>query len=297
MTESVVAVEGLSIRYGRRLILDGVSLSVERGAVFALLGRNGTGKTSLVRCLLGQQKPSAGAIRLFGEDVWRKRQRLMTRVGVLPEDPDAPPDMTARELLAFCRRLYPRWDDAGSMARLARVGVPTDVAFGSLSKGQKGAVMLALCLGHTPDLVVLDDPTLGLDVVARRLLYEEIIADLADRGTTVVLTTHDLAGVERLASRVAILKGGRVAVDDSLESLKDRVRRLRCRAPGPASWSPFHVLSNRTREWGAEAVVSNFDEAAFERFRAEAGLSDVEVGPLPLEEIFVAVAGVEGGVS
>lgn len=294
--------ESVSVRYGGRTVLSEVSFAVPRGSVFALLGRNGAGKSSLVRCLLGQQKPSGGRALLFGRDAWAGRREAMCRVGVLPEDPDAPPAITARQLADFCRPLYPRWDGPGVSARLERAGVPSDVPFGRLSKGQKGAVMLALCLGHGPELLVLDDPTLGLDPVARRDLYEELIGDLADRGTTVFLTTHDLEGVEGLADRVAVLRGTRLVLDETMDRLKARFRRIRCSSPAGANgaaldWGPLRVLQARRRDWGLEAVVSNFDEEGLARFRAAAGARDVEVGPLSLEEIFVAVAAEEGGRS
>jgi ABC-2 type transport system ATP-binding protein len=291
----VIAVEGLTVRYGRTTALEDVSFSVPRGAIFALLGRNGAGKSSLVRCLLGQQKPTQGRTRLFGEEAWTTRAGAMRRVGVVPEEPDAPPEMTARELGAFCRRLYSSWDARGYDARLGRFDVPRDVPFARLSKGQKGAVMLGLCLAPSPEVLVLDDPTLGLDAVARRALYDELIADLADRGITVLVTTHDLAGVEGLASRVAILRGRHLVLDEEQEGLKTRFRRLRCRAP--KDWAPFEVASLRHRDWGDEAVVTNFDESRLEGFRAREDSSDLEVGSLSLEEVFLAVVGEKGEAS
>jgi len=221
----VISSRDVTVRYGRRAVLAGLSFEIRRGSVYALLGRNGSGKSSLVRCLLGEQKPQAGAARLFGRDAWRERKDLMRRVGVVPEEPDAPPEMTARELVAFCRGLYPSWDEADAFARLRRFGVPETTEFGRLSKGQKGAVMLTLALAHTPELLVLDDPTLGLDIVAKNAVFAEVIGDLADRGTTVFVTTHDLAAVEGIADRVAILKDGRLVVDDALETLKERWAR------------------------------------------------------------------------
>ncbi len=172
---AVLSIEGLTVRYDGLDVLDGVSLAVAPGSVVALLGRNGVGKTSLVRCALGMQRPQAGRATLFGEDVWPHRARLLQRVGVVPEEPDAPPEMTAREVLAFCGALYSAWDGEAALGRLRRFEVPLDTAFGRLSKGQKGAVMLAVALAPSPDLLVLDDPTLGLDVVARRALYDELI--------------------------------------------------------------------------------------------------------------------------
>ena len=186
--------------------------------MYALLGRNGAGKSSLVRCLLGQQRPQAGEVRLFGQDAWRGRQELMARVGVVPEEPDAPPELTARQLVLLCGRLNRRWDAPSVFERLQRFGVPLETAFRRLSKGEKGAVMLALALGHGPELLVLDDPTLGLDVVARRTVFAEVIGDLADRGTTVLVTTHDLSGVEGIADRIGILRAGHLVLEGELGS-------------------------------------------------------------------------------
>ncbi len=289
----LLSFERLSVRYGRTSVLEDVSLSVERGSVFALLGRNGTGKSSLIRCLLGQQRPSTGEARLFGKGAWSTRTEAMARVGVVPEEPDAPPGMSASQLASMCRAFYPKWDDAAVAARLERSGVPRDLAFSKLSKGQKGAVMLALALAHGPELLVLDDPTLGLDAVARKELYDEIIGELADRGTTVFLTSHDLDGIERLADRVAIVKERRVMMDEPLDDLKGRFRRLRVTgsAAKGLEWQPFETLNAAARDWGAEALVTNFSDEALSAFQARVGAADLEVASLSLEEIFVALAG------
>jgi len=215
-----VAIEGLTVRYGRTVAVDQVALQVPEGAVYALLGRNGAGKSSLLRVLLGQRPPAKGRVRLLGEDPWTHRTALMARVGVVPEEPDAPPEMTPLALSAFCARLHARWDAPAVSERFRRFEVPPDRAFGRLSKGQKGAVMLALALGHAPELLLLDDPTLGLDVVARDAVFREVIGDLADRGTTAFVTTHDLQAIEGIADHVAILHDGHLALAGRLETLK-----------------------------------------------------------------------------
>jgi ABC-2 type transport system ATP-binding protein len=287
-----IALEALTVRYGERLALDQVSLNIPEGAVYALLGRNGAGKSSLVRCLLGGQKPSSGRALLLGRDVWRQRAAILSEVGVVPEDPDAPPAMTARQLSRFCSRLYPRWDAAGVEARLKRFGVPPDSPFGKLSKGQRGQVTLSLALASSPRLLVLDDPTLGLDAVARRAVFEELIGDLADRGTTVLITTHDLAGVERIADRVGILREGRLVLDEEMEALKARFRRIsfpRSREAAVGRLAALAPVAVASRGWEVEAVVSRFDERSLP---AEDG---PEVSALTLEEIFIALTGpVEG---
>ena len=219
---AALSCERVTIRYGRRRVIEDVSFAVPAGSVYALLGRNGAGKSSLVRCLVGQQRPTSGRALLFGRDAWRERETLMARVGVVPEEPDAPPELSPARLLALTANLYTRWSEAGTRERLRRFAIPMDTPFARLSKGQRGAVQLALALGHAPELLILDDPTLGLDVVARDQVFREVIGELADHGTTVLVTTHDLAAIEGIADRVGILRDGRLVVDESLESVKER---------------------------------------------------------------------------
>ena len=292
----VAALERVTVRYGRTLAADEVTLAAPLGRVYALVGRNGAGKSSLVRCLLGQQKPSFGRAMLFGEDAWRTRVRAMARVGVVPEEPDVPPEMTATEAAAFCARLYPSWDGEGVRRRLERFGVPATVPAGKLSKGQKGQLALALALASQPELLVLDDPTLGLDVVARKAFYEELVGELADRGTTVFLTTHDLAGIETIADRIGILIDGRLALDEDLEALKGRFRKVRFgagadEAAGGRELAALGALAMVHGGWGRETVVTNFDATAFARFSTRPDVVDADVAGMSLEEIFVAVDG------
>jgi ABC-2 type transport system ATP-binding protein len=286
---SLIEVAALTVRYGRRTALDGVSFTVPEGSVYALLGRNGAGKSSLVRCLLGEQRPESGRAALLGRDVWRERASILAEVGVVHETPDAPPAMTVRQLSRFCGRLYPRWDAAGLSERLRRFGVPEDIPFGKLSRGQRGQVALGLALAAGPRLLILDDPTLGLDPLARRSVFEELIGDLADRGTTVFLTSHDLAGVEGIADRVGILHEGRLVLDEDMETLKRRFRRISLpageeAAPRLAGLAPVAVAS---RGWRVEAVVSGWDDEISVLPPGE----PAEVSALTLEEIFFALVG------
>ena len=296
MSDPILQTSHLTVRYGRTTAVNDVSLSVDRGAVYALLGRNGAGKSSLIRCILGQRKADHGDVRLFGSDAWRGRAALMQRVGVVTEEADAPPEMSVAGLARFCRSLYARWDESAFETRMRAFGVPLTSRFGTLSKGQKKQVSLALALAMAPDLIILDDPTLGLDVVARKSLFEEVIGELADRGITVFITTHDLAGVETFADRVGVMKRGRLVLDDEVEALKSRFRRIRFAAKQVAL-EAGGLAATALRSWGsgAEAIVSNYDDIAFERFRAAGGVNAAEIAPMSLEEIFVAVSGENAG--
>jgi ABC-2 type transport system ATP-binding protein len=286
-----VAADGVTIRYGRKTAVDDVTLNVPSGNVYALLGRNGAGKSSLVRALLGQLRPDSGAVRLFGDDVWKRRDALMERVGIVPEDADAPPDMRVEAMARFWSSVYALWSASLFDDRLRRFAIAPRTRFGELSKGQKKQVSLALALATSPELLILDDPTLGLDVVARKSLFEEVITELADRGITVLVTTHDLAGVETIADRVAIMKSGRIVLDENLDALKARFRRVRFTAR-PVVLTNSNLATAAVRSWGSgtEAVVTNYDVLAMER----SGAVDVaEVAPMSLEDIFIAVAGEE----
>ena len=220
-----IDVRQLRVRYGRFTALDDVSFEVESGAVFALVGRNGAGKSSLVRALLGQRRADAGTIAVDGLDPWSQRARLMARVGAMPEVSDAPSALGATALGELVARFYPEWDRESYLARLDRFDIPRDRAFAKLSRGQRALVQLSLALAPRPRALVLDDPTLGLDAVARRFLFDELIGELAERGVTIFLTSHDLAGVERVATHVGILCEGRLASSGPLETMREEAVR------------------------------------------------------------------------
>ncbi len=298
MTDMAIQLSDIQVSYGRKVAVDGVTMQIPRGSVYALLGRNGAGKSSLVRCLLGQIRADHGSAQILGEDVWTRRAQLMNRVAVVSEESDAPPEMSVAALSRFCGSLYETWDQVGLEARLRSFDIPLTSRFGSLSKGQKKQVSLALALAMSPEVIVLDDPTLGLDVVARKSLFEEVIADLADRGTTMLVTTHDMAGIEMFADRVGILRNGHLVLDEEVEALKSRFRRIRFPSQ-PVALETMQLKTAQMKSWGsgAEAVVSNYDDVAFERLRGSAGMSASEVSAMTLEEIFLAVAEEKGASS
>jgi ABC-2 type transport system ATP-binding protein len=289
--KSVVETQSLTVAYGSKLALAGVTLEVPAGSVYALLGRNGAGKSTLVRNLLGFERAQGGWARLFGLDAWRQRTRTMARVGFVPESPMVPPGMTVQEASRFCARLSPGWDQPGLDARLGRLGLDSRLPFSNLSRGQKTQVALALALGSQPELLILDDPTLGLDPVARRDLFREILEDLGERGTTVFLTTHDLAGVETVADRVGILHEGHLLVDEAMENLKDRYRKIHCGTDiPPALLAGLGPVARHQGAFGLEITVGSYHPEAL----AAAGLDGQAVLGASLEDIFLAT--VTGGV-
>jgi ABC-2 type transport system ATP-binding protein len=294
----ILEVERITIRYGRLTAVEDLSLSVGQGSVYALLGRNGSGKSSTVRCMLGQQRATAGRARLLGLDSWTHRNAIMTTVGVVAENPNVPPEMTADRLEVFMAGVSASWDRMKYDSRLERFGVPRGMRFNRLSKGQQRQLSLTAAISTSPQLLILDDPTLGLDPVARKELFEELVSELADRGTSVFITTHDLAGVEGIADRIGIIKDGRLLIDEELETMKSRFRRLEFAADeeGLRDAVAAEMQPVRTAVAGDDdLVVGGFDEVALNRVSGAEPAGRVTAEPMSLEEIFVALCGDQGG--
>ena len=255
----------MTVRYGRWWRPTRCSLAVPRGCVYALLGRNGAGKSSLVRCLLGQQKPTSGRALLFGQDVVAGRAMAMQRIGVVPEEPDVPPEMTAAQTVAVLRPSLRRGGTTpGCTRRSRRFGAPTSAGRATV-QGAEGAALVGAGARAGARAVGAGRPDAG----PRRggapgSFYEELVAELADRGTTVLITSHDLAGVERIAERVGMLRHGKLVLDEDLETIKARFRRIRFgRRPAAQSVAEDVLQGLGARrvaggEWGFEAVVDRF---------------------------------------
>jgi len=200
----VVVADDVRKTYGDTVALDGVSLSVAAGEVFALIGPNGAGKTTLTRCLTGTRTPDGGTVTLFDE---APSEAAKERLGLLPQEFDPPDRLTPRELVAYYAGLY---DHAGRPADLLRtVGMDpeTETWYADLSGGEQRRTCVAASLANDPDVLFVDEPTTGIDPAGRRALWD-VFEDLADAGTTVFLTTHYMAEAERLADRVGLLADG-----------------------------------------------------------------------------------------
>ena len=220
MSDEVILLEGASYSYPGHRALDGASLAVPRGAVMGLLGPNGAGKTTLMHLLNGLVPPEAGRLRVLGLEPWRERVPLQRRMASVPETPQIYPWITVRAFGDFCRRNFPGWDEAYVAGKLAEYGVPADRRFGRLSRGQQGLVSLLAALGRRGEVVLLDDPTLGLDVLARRQLYRTIVEELAEREVTILFATHLPAEVEGVLTHAAFLRDGRIGLQGTVEELK-----------------------------------------------------------------------------
>ena len=202
--ESAIRVEGLTKRYRKTLAVDDVSFEAPAGSVFAMLGNNGAGKTTTIRCLLGLEQRSGGRIDVLGLDPQAEGIEIRRRVGYVPEERHLYEWMTPKQIGRFVGAFFPTWSTRRFDSILTHFEVPPKRKIKHLSRGMKAQVDLALALAHDPSVLVLDEPTGGLDPLVRRDFLESMIA-MAGQGKTVLVSSHEVDEVERIADRVLIL--------------------------------------------------------------------------------------------
>lgn len=219
-TEPLVSVSNLSHRYGRKLALDDVSFSILRGRVFGLVGENGAGKTTLMKHLLGALSADSGHVRVFGVDPTRNPPAVLSQIGYLSEDRDLPRWMRVKELMRYTQAFFPDWDEGYAERLREQFRLPSDTKVRNLSRGEKAKAGLLVALAHRPALLLLDEPSSGLDSVARHDILAVVIRTVAEEGRTVVFSSHLLDEVERVAEDVAMIHEGKLALLMPMDELK-----------------------------------------------------------------------------
>ena len=280
----------VSKRFKQHMALDNVSLRGERGQVVALLGENGAGKTTLLKILLGLLAPDGGASRVMGLNSQTHGAEIRRRVGYMPDRPALYEWMTVREIGWFAAGFYPLGFQQRYEEIVQKFSLP-DLPIKSLSKGMQGKVSLALAMAHEPELLVLDEPTSGLDPLVRREFLESMI-EIASAGRTVLLSSHQIAEVERVADIVAILRGGKLILCEPLDVLKDRVSEVivtlsDIETAPPEVASPALLLRAQRHDRVWRLMVRDLDDAGRFALNSDPNHLHVEEKRLSLEEIFV----------
>jgi ABC-2 type transport system ATP-binding protein len=290
----VIEATGLWRRFGATEAVRDLSLQVEAGSVYGLLGKNGAGKTTAIKLLLGLLWPDRGSSRVLGEDSRLLTSACRQRIGYLSEEPFPYNDLPLPALLRFVSAFFPAWDWDHSNALLKRFEVPLDRPLNAMSLGQRRLSELLLVLAQKPDLLILDDPGQGLDVTVRREFLWAALEVAREEGKAVLFTSHILTDVERVVDTVGILGSGTLILQAPLEQLQAWVKRLCFALPSGAAPEPSPVPGELLRErQGRDLVVVTvgYTPELEAELRQTAGLTAVE--HLNLEEIFVAV--VDGG--
>jgi len=296
--ESVITVSELSRRFGATQALDSVSLTVNRGLVHGLVGANGAGKTTLIKHVLGLLRAHSGSVRVFGFDPVADPVAVLSRIGYLSEEKDLPVWMRVDELIRYTQTFYPDWDDAYADELRETFGLDPATRINELSRGQRARAGLLIALAHRPQLLVLDEPSSGLDPIVRRDILGAIIRTIAGEGRTVLFSSHLLEEVEQVADHVTMINRGRIAHDSALDALKESHRSVTVRFSEPQPMPPVDAAvlhwDGGGREW--TAVV---DRASGELRDAVAGRggSVVSERTPSLEELFIAHVGTSAAPS
>jgi ABC-2 type transport system ATP-binding protein len=296
---NAIRIDGLTKLYKKRKAVDGIRFDVPVGSVFGLLGENGAGKSTTIKSILGLIVPDFGRVETLGLDPSRNALEVRRKVGYVPEQPGLYDWMTVAEIGWFAAGFHPGrgggWEDYQRkyVELVAGFGLPVDRKIKGLSKGMRGKVGLALALASEPELLVLDEPTSGLDVLVRREFLESMV-DLAGAGRTVLLSSHQIGEVERVASHVALLHQGTLVLAEPLDELKARTFLVTFHLDNadplaaPPAGSRIELIDAADAPRQAQWLVHAADRREIEAARLWPGVVGVEVEPPSLEDIYIA---------
>jgi ABC-2 type transport system ATP-binding protein len=288
--EDVIVTQGLTKYFSGKKVVDRLDLRVPRGAIYALLGDNGAGKSTTIRMLTGLLEPDAGRASILGEDSWACAIELRHRVGYVPERPRFYEWMTVKELGAFTAGFHKGGYLVRYLGLCDRFRLAATEKLKNLSKGSYAKVGLALALASDPEVLILDEPTSGLDLFIRREFLASMV-DLAGEGRSILISSHGIAEVERVASHAAFLANGQLLLSGPLDELRQRLVRVRVRQDGemldPAGLGLVLDYEASGRQW--QAIVQDPDRAALDDLAHRPGVLEVDEAALTLEEMYTAL--------
>ncbi|HXW57652.1 MAG TPA: ABC transporter ATP-binding protein [Candidatus Cybelea sp.] len=286
MTEHALLTEGLAKIYGRTRAVDGLDLHVPRGSVYGFLGRNGAGKTTTIRMLMGLARPTRGSLSIFGMSWPGDRLRILERTGYVAEKKLLFEAMNGRDLVRFNRPLFPHWSDEVASNYARQLEIPMDRPFKKLSLGNRTKLCLLMALAQGADLLILDEPTAGLDPVVMDELLRVLIDDYAGEGRTIFLSSHNLAEVEKVADWVGIIHEGKLLLEASLEGIRAEYRRITASGNSLPGATNAQVISVNAAGSAYEYFVRNRAEQFASGLRQQ-GATILDISPLNLEQVFL----------
>jgi ABC-2 type transport system ATP-binding protein len=293
---SPIQINQLTRHFGAKAALDNVSMEVPRGCVFGLVGENGAGKTTLIKHLLGLLEAEQGSVRVFGLDPVVDPPAVLSRIGYVSEARDLPYWMRVDELLRYTQAFYPKWDERYAEQLREQFALDPHAKIKHLSRGELAKAALLVALAYRPELLVLDEPSSGLDPVVRRDILEAIVRTVADEGRTVFFSSHLLDEIERVSDRVAMIVNGRVIVNAPLDEIRAAHHHLTLRFPQAQTKAPAFAralsVSGAGHEW---SVLCNGGRQEIVSQAASLGAQVVEQRSPTLDEIFVARASRRSG--
>src|SRR5262245_47309986 len=268
------AIELRNIGYhaGKSFALKDISLNVKSGSVYGFLGPNGAGKTTIIRLMLGLLRAETGSISVLGHSIPRESHTMLARTGYVPEAPHLYTSLTVAEAIRFHSAFYPRWDDAWCAELLSMFALDRTRKLSRLSKGEMGKLEMLLALSQRPELLVLDEPTDGLDPVVRRDMLSALLDYVSANSATVFISSHLVHELERICDWVGVMDRGRLVAELPMQSFKNGIKRLRVHnAPALPGDTPFVLLSRDSSDTGHETWIVRGWQAPMTQWFAGAG--------------------------
>jgi len=287
-TEPAIALSGVTKQFGTTVAVDGLSLSVKPGTTFGLIGPNGAGKSTTIKMMMGILLPTTGTIRILGRDVATEAEETKQRVGYVPELHFMDRWMRVQEVTGYCRAMYARWNDDVCREMLERFELEPTAKVAQMSKGMLVKLSLVLAVSHEPEMLLMDEPMAGLDPVGREEFLDGVLRTVCDRGQTVLLSTHALDDIQRIADEIGFLYDGRLLLQRNVEELLSSTRRIRATITQESV--PQQVAANvvwqqvEGRNW--TATVVDFTAETLQQLEALPGVEHAEVIQIGLEDLF-----------
>ncbi len=286
MSDLAITTQGLVKVYPKLRAVDGLNLSVQRGAVYGFLGRNGAGKTTTMKMLLGLARPTSGQAQVLGLDISRHRVEILRRAAFVGEYKVLYDQLTAAEMVRFTRSFYPGWSDAAVGKCARQLEIPMQQKFAKLSKGNRAKVWMLLAMAQQAELLLLDEPTAGLDPFMNDALLKLLAEDMAFEGRTVFFSSHHLAEVEQICDWVGIIDEGRMLLEARLDDIREHYRLGIAAGRDLPAGRQMPVVAVARNGKFSRYVVARDAEAFAASLRGQ-GAAVTEVSPLSLREIFV----------
>ena len=285
-----LAIETKELRYsvGKSFEVARLDMRVPHRSVYGFLGPNGAGKTTTIRLLLGLLKPQSGRITVLGHDMPGSYVSVLARTGYVPERPHVYPTLTVAEVTALHASFYPGWDQKWADELLGIFALDAARRVSALSKGETGKLLMLLALAQRPDLLVLDEPTDGLDPVVRRDVLGAVLEYVTEHEATVLISSHLVHELERICDWIGLMDGGRLVAEMPMQEFRSGLKRLRVvTAPAELTSPPFTVMSRERDTGQSEQWLVRGWEPGMQEYLTSVGASVREVVDLDLEEGFV----------
>ncbi len=285
-----IELAGVRWRAGKSFSLKALDLNVPVGSIYGFLGPNGSGKTTTIRLLMGMMKPHGGSIRVLGMALPGDLPGILKRVGYVPERPHVYPALTVGEQLRYHAAFFPLWDGGWAKELTGRLGLDLERKIARMSKGETGKLLILLALAQRPDLLVLDEPTDGLDPVVRRDVLGAVLDYVSETNATVFISSHLVHELERICDWVGVMDNGRLLAELPMQEFKNGIKRVRVLgAPETVGEAPFTILSReRTNGPGSgETWIVRGWEDPMRYYFDRVGATLREVIDLDLEDSFV----------